>query len=334
MILLYPFSIIYGFLTFIRNKCYDWGICAQTAYKIPVISVGNITVGGTGKTPFVEFLIKTMGNRYNIAVLSRGYKRNTKGVIVANQRANAAIIGDEPAQILNKYPGITVAVAEQRNEGMSQLMKIENPPEMVILDDAFQHRSIKPGFSILLIDYTRPLWNDRMLPAGRLREYACGAERADLFVITKCPDSLTTTDKSLFIEKINGATAENTFFSKISYGQPTNINGEPEPDFFKKHESFLVVTGIAKCEPFIEYLQQKGTIGNHFKYTDHHPFTIADVEIFKEANLPVVTTEKDATRLEQWSSELHIVYIPIETEFIDNGDKQLTFLLYKYLVNV
>jgi len=332
-ILLYPFSLIYGFITWLRNKFFDWGLMKQRSFRIPIISVGNITVGGTGKTPFIEFLIRSMSNRYQIAVLSRGYKRNTQGVVVANERATAAIIGDEPAQILHKFPNVTVAVAEERVDGINTLLKIQNAPEMILLDDAFQHRHVKPGFSILLVDFNRPMWKDTLMPAGRLREYSCGSKRANLFVVTKCPDTITNAQKMEFIEKIRGANDENTFFTKVGYGCPKTLNGIDQLDFFEKHQTFTVVTGIAKAELFISYLSDKGKVSKHFEYADHHHFTQHDIDTFKATKSVIVTTEKDATRLQQWSSELDIVYIPIETEFFENQDKQLVFLLYKYLVN-
>jgi len=332
MLLLFPFSLIYGLLTYIRNKCFDWGLIKQTSFRIPIISVGNITVGGTGKTPFIEFLIRSLGNRYNIAVLSRGYRRITQGVVVASKNATAAIIGDEPVQILHKFPQVTVAVAEKRVEGIEQLLRLQNAPEMVLLDDAFQHRFIKPGLSVLLIDYNRPMWKDTTLPAGRLREFASSSKRADLYVVTKCPDTITSFEKTLFIEKIKGANDENTFFTTIDYGCPKSLDGTDQPRFFEEHTSFAVVTGIAKAEPFITYLSKKGTVSKHFAFADHYTFTHDDIERFKEAHTVIVTTEKDATRLQQWSSELTIVYIPIETAFFDNQEKQFVFLLYKYLV--
>jgi tetraacyldisaccharide 4'-kinase len=332
-ILLYPFSLIYGFITWLRNKFFDWGFLKQTSFRIPIISVGNITVGGTGKTPFIEFLIRSLSNRYQIAVLSRGYKRNTHGVVVANERATAAIIGDEPAQILHKFPNVTVAVAEERVAGINTLLKIQNAPEMILLDDAFQHRHVKPGFSILLVDFNRPMWKDTVMPAGRLREYACGSKRANLFVVTKCPDSITNAQKMEFIEKIRGANEENTFFTKVGYSCPKSLDGAYQTDFFEKHQTFTVVTGIAKAEPFMNYLSERGTVSKHFEYADHHHFTQHDIDTFKATKSVIVTTEKDATRLQQWSSELDIVYIPIETEFFENQDKQFVFLLYKYLVN-
>lgn len=333
MFLLYPFSVLYGFLTFVRNKLFDWRLKPQQSFRVPIIAVGNITVGGTGKTPFVEFLIRSLSNRYRIAVLSRGYKRKSKGVIIANEQTTASIIGDEPAQILQKFPHVKVAVAEKRIEGIERLLHLELPPELILLDDAFQHRYVKPGLSVLLIDYNRPMWKDTIFPAGRLREYACGSQRADIFVVTKCPDNLTENEKKQFIEKTKGATSENMFFAKIQYGIPQRIDGSIQHDFFQKNKSFAVVTGIAKSQTFINYLSQKGTITKHFEFGDHYQFTHDDVRKFKEHNNVIITTEKDAMRLQQWSTELDIVYVPIETVFFDDQEKQFVFLLYKYLVN-
>src|ERR1035437_9174701 len=332
MFLLVPFSLIYGFITWLRNKFFDWSIYKQTSFRVPVISVGNITVGGTGKTPFIEFIIRSLSNRYQIAVLSRGYRRNTKGVIIANTNATAAVVGDEPVQILHKYPHVTVAVAEKRVDGIKQLLKLQKAPELILLDDAFQHRHVKAGLSILLIDYNRPMWKDTTMPAGRLREYSSGSKRADLFVVTKCPDTITSFEKTLFIEKIKGANEENTFFTAIDHGCPKLLDGTDQPDFFDKYKSFVVVTGVAQAGLFIHYISTKGTITKHFKYADHYPFTYSDIEKFKETKSVIITTEKDATRLQQWSSELNIVYIPIETAFFDNQEKQFVFMMYKYLV--
>ena len=333
MFIFHPFSLIYGLLTFLRNKFFDWGILSQTKYAIPIISIGNITVGGTGKTPFVEFLIRSLSNRYQIAVLSRGYKRNTKGVIIPKERETAAIIGDEAVQIQNKFPQVTIAVAEDRVEGIDCLLGLEKAPELILLDDAFQHRYVKPGLSVLLIDYNRPIWKDTTFPAGRLREFACGSKRADLFIVTKCPDNISDKEKSLFINKINGAHSENIFFTKIEYGCPKKLNGNDQPNFFDEHRSFAVVTGIAKADIFVSYLSQKGEIVKHFEYADHYQFTHEDIQKLKDTQTVIVTTEKDASRLQQWSSELTIVYVPIETRFFDGQEKQFIFLLYKYLVN-
>lgn len=323
---LFPFSILYGFVIDIRNYFYDKGFWKETAFHIPIINVGNLTVGGTGKTPHVEYLIRLLKHKYSIVTLSRGYGRNTNGFILANSEATAQSIGDEPFQLYQKFGHqVMVSVGEKRVEALTKIFSQNANLEIVILDDAFQHRAVKPLLNILLIDYSRPIYDDFCFPAGRLRERRHGAMRADVVIVSKCP-----TDISLEKQKdINYALRDYLkhttpiFFSKILYGKPKNCrSNEGEIDL----KMVLLISGIANPKPFEEYARKHFEVINHIIFNDHHDFTEKDFIAIHSANLPILMTEKDMVKFQpflahQLLKDIALYYLPIEIDFLNTKMK-------------
>jgi tetraacyldisaccharide 4'-kinase len=315
--LLFPFSILYGWITSFRNFLFDKGILKSYSFDIPIIAVGNLSVGGTGKTPQIEYLIRLLSSNYKIATLSRGYKRKSEGFVLADSNSNVEILGDEPFQIHQKFPNIHVAVDAERKNGIEQLLKLNTKPEVILLDDAFQHRKVKAGFYILLSSFDDLYFNDFMLPTGNLRESRSGAKRANLIIITKCPKDLSELAQQNMIKKI-GLNVP-IFFSFIDYD--SEVYNEFES---KKVEEIidvdkLLLAGIAKPEPFFEYLQAEKNV--KLVYPDHHHFSEKDiVEIKNKANNKlIITTEKDYVRLKNQNFK-SLFYLPIKSSFISKGD--------------
>ncbi len=337
---LWLLSLIYGSVLWLRNKFFDIGWLTEKKYALPVISIGNITVGGTGKTPMTEYVINLLKGRFSVAVLSRGYKRKTKGFILAESKSTVVDIGDEPLQILSKFPGVTVAVAEKRTEGIEQLLKIKSP-DVIVLDDAFQHRYVKPGLSVLLIDYNRPLWEDYPFPAGRLREPASGKKRADIIVVSKCPTPMTAEDRERMIKKLEPCNGQQVFFTSVSYSSPVNYAGRE--DEFDKNIRVLALAGIARPEMFFDHISEKYRMDGKLIFPDHHSFSTSDCRDIERAfnalgkgEKAVVCTEKDFMRLknsECLSAEIksHIWYIPIKVTFIFDEEKKFNQLIYSYV---
>ncbi|MBE9467199.1 MAG: tetraacyldisaccharide 4'-kinase [Bacteroidetes bacterium] len=335
--LLFPFSIIYGFFVSIRNRFFDYNFINSHEFELPVINVGNITVGGTGKTPHVEYLISLLKDQFNIATLSRGYKRKTKGFIIADDKSSAKKIGDEPKQIKSKFPEITVAVDADRVNGIKKIVK-KIKPSAIILDDAFQHRYVKPGLSILLIDYNKPIFEDNLLPYGRLRESYHEHKRADIIIVSKSPELISPLEKRIFSKNLNIFPFQQLFFTKIKYKDLKPVyNNKMSLSLIKCKEenySFLLVTGIANSKPLSKYLNEFSENIQHIGFRDHHSFSKRNLEkIIKEfgkiknEKKIIITTEKDAMRLGELKnadsfSKLPLFYLPIEIEFLNNeGDK-------------
>ncbi|MFY8182551.1 MAG: tetraacyldisaccharide 4'-kinase [Flavobacterium sp.] len=315
--LLFPFSILYGWITSIRNFLFDKGILKSYSFDIPIIAVGNLSVGGTGKTPQIEYLIRLLSSNYKIATLSRGYKRKSEGFVLADSNSNAQILGDEPFQIHQKFPNIHVAVDAQRKNGIEQLLKLDTKPEVILLDDAFQHRKVKAGFYILLSSFDDLYFNDFMLPTGNLRESRSGAKRANVIIITKCPKDLSELAQENIIKKI-GLNVP-IFFSFIDYD--SEVYNEFES---KRVEGIidvdkLLLAGIAKPEPFFAYLQAEKNV--KLVYPDHHHFSEKDIEEIKNKanNKLIITTEKDYVRLKNQNLK-SLFYLPIKSSFISKGD--------------
>ena len=308
-IISFPFIPIYYLVTWLRNKCYDIGVFKSKSYDLPVICVGNLSVGGTGKTPMVEYLIKLLKNDSKLATLSRGYKRKTKGFVLADEKATDETIGDEPMQFHNKFDDITVAVDADRQNGISYL--IQSGVNTIILDDAFQHRRVRAGLNILLTTYSNPYFNDFVLPSGNLREPKSGAKRADIIVITKCPETLDDSEKERIIQKIKPANHQDVFFSTIGYGViPLEV---------KKKNAFTLVTGIANPIPLVEYLKNQNLNFDHLQFKDHHVFTDSEIENLRNKKL-ILTTEKDYMRLKGRLDSNRLFFLPIEI-MIDKIDK-------------
>ena len=338
---------MYNLIMSIRNFLFDmgWGL-KQQAFDVPLISVGNLSMGGTGKTPHTEYLVKLLQQTgKDVAVLSRGYGRATKGFRLATDSSTASEIGDEPRQIKQKFPDCTVAVCEKRVVGMQQLITQRQEEGkttdnwVVVLDDAFQHRYIKPGFSILLTDYTRPYYADRVLPWGRLRESAEGAQRADVIIVTKCPKHLSATQAEEIRTKLMPLPTQQVFFTCFDYGSPyeaaTNEAAELPQDA-------LVLTGIAKPLPLYAYLEAHGVEIRPLAFPDHHAFTSADADKINAAfaELPegskVITTEKDAVRLRLLPTlseavKANLLVQPIEVKFLFGDAEKFNTKIYDYV---
>lgn len=300
----------------IRNFLYDKGIFKSYSFNIPIIVVGNLSVGGTGKTPQTEYLIRLLSKEFKVAVLSRGYRRKTKGYILANSSSTADTIGDEPFQIFQKFPQIDLAVDSDRRNGIENLIK-QNKPDVIILDDAFQHRRVKAGFYILLTAFDDLYFNDLVLPAGNLRESKKGAERADVIIVTKCPNNLSDIAQNNIKKKIG--INKPIYFSKIGYADSV-IGREGEISTFEiKKTEKLLLAGIAKPKPFFEYLQTGKDV--EMKFKDHHHFTDEEIERIQTLanNKIIVTTEKDYVRLKDKQIN-KLYYLPMESKFVLKGD--------------
>ncbi|WP_298766619.1 tetraacyldisaccharide 4'-kinase [uncultured Polaribacter sp.] len=323
--LLFPFTLIYDLVTRIRNLFFDFGIFKQTSFKIPVIVVGNLSVGGTGKTPQIEYLIRLLQNDFKTSVLSRGYKRKTKGFILLNNTHTATEVGDEPLQYFKKFNKISVAVDEDRVHGVKQLLA-QKKPDVVLLDDAYQHRKVKGSFYILLTKYQDLFIDDFLLPTGNLRENRAGANRSTVILITKCPLDLAVKEQQI-IRKRFAQFNKQIFFTGISYG--TLVLGDKE---FAVNElesyNVLLVTGIANPKPLVNYLDGLQVNFKHLVYSDHHHFSETDIlaiqnqfQEIKSSKKIILTTEKDYVRLK--GSIENLSYLPIKTSFLN--DQSLIF---------
>ncbi|MGK7389782.1 MAG: tetraacyldisaccharide 4'-kinase [Candidatus Cyclobacteriaceae bacterium M2_1C_046] len=326
-IILYPFSFLYGLINSLRNWLYDRRIFKYTEFDIPVISVGNLTVGGTGKTPMVEYIIELLKSKYKIATLSRGYGRKTRGFILAGSQETAYTIGDEPFQFYKKYSDdIIVSVGEERILAVPRLLYTHPEVQVIILDDAFQHRALKPAFQILLNDYNRPFYNDLPMPSGRLREFSGGAKRADIVVVTKCPEEMSKEEVSLITEKIERMIGEKKkiFFSYMSYKTPVALNTE----LTSVPQDVIVVSGIANVAPLLTHIKKHYMLIRHFKFADHHYYTQRDIDKIvtfvqnQDKELTIITTEKDAVKLKPFFKDVAIpvFVLPIEVKFHDNEE--------------
>lgn len=340
-ILLYPFALIYGALVWLRNRLYDTGFSSSIEFSVPVISVGNLSVGGTGKTPHVEYLIHLLQYQYKVATMSRGYKRRTQGFILADEQANALRIGDEPMQYHMKFPEVAVSVAEERITGIPRLLQKVHDIDVVLLDDAYQHRSVKPGVNILITDYARPFYSDYILPYGRLREGRKAYRRADIIIVSKCPPDLTEAQAAAIKEKIRPLPHQQVFFSGIEYGQPYTFDTN-EPVALEG-KNLVLVCCIASPEPLVGYLRRQAADVHVLSYPDHHYFLSKDMEEIRAAynnwqtaGKLIVTTEKDATRLHlqreklaDWN--LPVVVLPITIRILLGGEKALNERLLSYV---
>ncbi len=335
-----------------RNKFFDWKVLKEVGFDVPVITVGNIAVGGTGKTPHVEYLVGAFRRNRKVAVLSRGYRRNTKGFIIAGRTSTPRDIGDESYQIYHKFKGeVTVAVCEDRVFGIRELMRLDPGLEMIILDDAFQHRYVKPAVSIVITEYNHPLSEDRMLPYGRLREPARGINRADIVIVAKCPAGMTPWDYRSVINDYNLFPSQHLFFSHYAYQPlqpvfPDVATSVPYLDWLSSGDSILAVAGIGNPRPFVRHLKSFGAKVKVDIFADHHQYNKKDIEYLLERYKSlkgkqriIVTTEKDAVRLAAnpyFPHELKAVsyYLPIQVEFENPGGEQpLETVIEKALSN-
>lgn len=309
-VLLFPLSLKYAYVVFFRNKFYDWGLFKSHSFKTPTICVGNISLGGTGKTPMIDLLINHYQNK-KVVVLSRGYGRKTKGLIHAHSNSTASEIGDEPKQLLSMHPEIELVVSEARVKGM-QYIESQIKPDLVLLDDAFQHRSLKAKVNILLTTYSKPYFKDYYLPLGTLRDHRISVNRADMLVVTKAPKQVCLTDKSEF--KSQFSTTKLIHFAHLEYadeciGEMNTLSVEE-----LKNLKVNLVTGIANPKPLLDYLIQKGIELSHYKYKDHHQYTNKDVEHFTENSDVILTTQKDFVKLKGRCDSLYYIGIQHQLE--------------------
>ncbi|MFT3827769.1 MAG: tetraacyldisaccharide 4'-kinase [Chitinophagaceae bacterium] len=340
-ILLFPLSLVYGAVVWLRNRLYDKKILRSTTFNLPIICVGNLSVGGTGKSPMVEFLVRQLRNNIQVAVLSRGYKRKTRGYSLANETTTALEIGDEPMQFHLKFPDVNIAVGEERVVAIPQLLHDKPDTEVIILDDAFQHRAVKAGFNILLTDYSNLFTRDWFLPTGDLRDEKAGARRAEILVVTKCPPGLSEEEREAIRKEINPLPHQHLFFSCIRYGLPYHITGKAVQTTITDKTEVLLVSGIANPAPLKRHLQEVTETYYELIYSDHHIFSIDDwKEIVKRFNSIqadrkiILTTEKDAVRLIKFEQEMkdYPVYVlPIEIQFLFEQQQQFTDLITKFI---
>ncbi len=327
--ILFPFSICYWIFTWCRNFCFDNNILKQTKFDIPIISVGNITVGGTGKTPHVQYLVNLMQNN-NVASLSRGYKRKSKGFLLANENTSVDELGDEPFQLHKRFPNLSVAVCEKRVVGVQNLLKTKQNLQAIILDDAFQHRYIKPSFQIVLIDYNRPIWKDFVFPVGFLREGKYALKRANVVVITKCPNDISKKETEFWKNKLK-LNGQKLFFSTMQYGQiydnitKQNVDNQK----FIAENNICLVTGIAQPQPLINYLKQYNSSISTEIFPDHYSYTEKDAVRLQNINKNklLLTTEKDAYKLSKMLSETKLFVIPIIPQFLFDKNEEFNKLI-------
>ncbi len=312
--LLLPLSWIYGTIVWCRKGLFKSGIFTRSKFDFPIICVGNITAGGTGKTPHIEWLIEKLKPNYQVAVLSRGYKRKTNGYVLAQQDSLPSEIGDEPYQIKQKFKDVTVSVAENRVLGIPHLLSDSPDTQVILMDDGYQHLSIKAGFNIILCDYNRPYYNDFLLPSGLLRESAKGSNRADVIIVSKCPDSLNETAKNEIISNLKPLAHQKVYFSKIQYKtiQPLTQAAKSQ----QIPSNAIALAGIAKADLFISQLNKSYHIITSMLFADHHTYTDDDIQkiatLYKShTDSCIITTEKDAVKLGTNEILKHIQHIPI-----------------------
>lgn len=343
---LYPFSLLYRLVVDIRNLLFDMNIFQSEEFEIPTISIGNITVGGTGKTPHVLYLVDFLKEKYKLATLSRGYKRKTRGFYKALNYSTSLEIGDEPKLIKQTHPEITVAVDANRVKGINELISQAKDLELVLLDDAYQHRWVKAGFSILLVDYNRPLKGDNYLTYGNLRENETQKKRANVVIVTKTPENIKPMEQRVMLENLKLFAYQSLFFTRMKYQNLVNVFDKDQQlsvENLNENFSILVVTGIAQANDMVSYLQQTKARVKHIKFSDHHNFKASDIETIvdnfkalESKSKLIITTEKDAMRLnefDQFDDEMiqNFYFLPIKVSFLNNQESEFQNLVLEYL---
>jgi tetraacyldisaccharide 4'-kinase len=338
---LLPFAILYGIIVWIRNFFYDSGLLTSLPFNLPIISVGNLSVGGTGKTPQIDYLIELLQEQYAVATLSRGYKRKSRGFVLATENTTAADIGDEPMQYKLKHPWLTVCVCEDRLMAIPELLQKKPFVQAILLDDAFQHRSVQPSMQILITDVNNLYTSDYILPFGRLREFRSEAKRADIIIVSKCAFGFSEDDAKQVREKLKILPHQKVFFSAINYGNAYNlINYVP---ISITNANIVLVTGIANNKPLIQHLQSNNKAIHLLSFPDHYFYSDEDIQDFSETinnikseNKLIVTTQKDATRLLLHKEliiklELTIAVVPIAISFLFNAQHQFNSIILQHL---
>mgnify|MGYP002532748320 FL=1 len=349
--MLLPLSKLYGLGMGMRNLMFKWGVLKQREFGVPVVVVGNIAVGGTGKTPHTEYVLDLLKFKYHIGMLSRGYKRKTKGFVLATRKSTPDDIGDEPFQIYKKFGrDVTVAVCEDRCVGIEEMLRIDPKINLIVLDDAFQHRYVKPTVSVVLTEFSNPLFYDKLLPYGRLREPVNAIYRADMVVVTKCPSQLKALEYRIFKNNLKLFPYQKLFFSTFDYGAlvpvfPDEAPAPPHLSWLTSADSIMVIAGIANPKPFIRYVKSFAAKVKVKGYPDHHDFSKRDMEVIGRlfGQLPgdrrlIVTTEKDAVRIASnpyFPQELksRIYYLPVKVKFDPHNVDSFDVELQKALLN-
>ncbi len=327
-ILSLPIVPFYTFIIWLRNFSYNRGWINSNSFDIPVVGVGNLSVGGTGKTPQTEYIIRLLKDEFKVGVVSRGYRRKTQGYMEVEPGLTASLVGDEPLQMKRKFNDAIVCVDESRLSGITNMLIDHDETDVVLLDDCYQHRAIKPGVMIMLTTFDEPFFNDYMIPFGDLREFRSGRKRADLVVVTKCPDDISIEQMEDFIKKMKLEAHQQVFFSKIAYHKCKDVFSGEE---FSPAGKVVLLTGIAKSDNMKSELEARGLEVEHMEFRDHHPYSDKDVskikDIFNNFGAScVITTEKDAVRLYEFkdvfeAAGIKLVYLEIQSEIINNGEK-------------
>jgi tetraacyldisaccharide 4'-kinase len=347
-LILIPFSWLYGGVIRVRNFLFDQGLLRAAGFRIPIISVGNITVGGTGKTPHVEYLVDLLKKEFRVATLSRGYRRKTRGFRVASPGSSVHQIGDEPMQIQKNFPDVTVAVDHNRVNGVRELMKLAPPLEVVVLDDAYQHRSIQPGLSILLIDYQRPIQKDHLLPAGLLREPAVNRNRANLILVTRSPETLRPIEMREYVNRLGLQAGQHLFFTTLRYDEPVPVFGDVPlkgMEWFRTNAGgVFIISGIANPHALRTYAQSIHPRFSEMVFPDHHAYSHPDMDRIKGryaalkkewGEVLVLTTQKDAVKIREFEldnplrSDIHAVRINVH--FLNNDKQNFDKIITKYV---
>ena len=345
---LYPLLPFYSFGVWLRNRFFDWNFLKSESFPIPIISIGNICVGGSGKTPHTEFFIRMLKDNFNVAVLSRGYKRKSKGFVLADENSSADLIGDEPFQIKHKFKDITVAVDANRRRGIKNILALKPKTDVILLDDAFQHRYVNPKISVLLCDYNNMFYNDMLLPVGNLREPASARFRANVVIVSKCPENIIPIDKRILIKRLNLFPYQKLFFTSFVYGSPVavfeeNPNSVLSQKILGKGYSILAVSGIANPKPFDDYLASHGANVTSIHYNDHHNFSKKDINhIIEKFNsirnnnkerTYIIVTEKDAARLVNMNIPSDIKERMYALPLRVNVNENESYILREYIFN-
>ena len=308
---LFFISPLYYIVSFIRNLLYDTSLFKSTKFNLPVIGIGNLAIGGTGKSPMIEYLIHLLSQEFNIATLSRGYGRKTNTFKIATKDSTHFDIGDEPLQFYNKHDNLIVSVDNNRVNGIQSLLQTSNPPDVILLDDSYQHRKLIPGLSILLSDYSNLYYDDYILPFGDLREPRSSSNRADIVIVTKCPNNLSSSKKLEIKSKLQLKVSQKLFFSSINYSE-TVIIGNKKVEFINFiTQKFTLVTGLANSNHLVNYLSENKCDFNHLKFKDHYNYKPKDLDNV-DRNVNILTTEKDYAKLIEVFPEMNVYYLPIK----------------------
>ncbi|MEE4176139.1 MAG: tetraacyldisaccharide 4'-kinase [Bacteroides sp.] len=341
-LLLLPFCLAYGFIAWIRNKLFDLGVIRSVSYDVPLISFGNISTGGTGKTPHVEYLVEFLRHDFRVAVLSRGYKRKTRGFLIAQPDHKASQVGDEPLQICRKFPDIVVAVHERRRKGIKKILEQYPDVNLIILDDGFQHRFVKPGLNLVLTEYYKPFFHNFLLPCGNLREPKKGIKRAHALIVSKTPIVFSPLDRNYFLRKLEKYKLENVFFSTIHYESWQPLVPET-PNPCKSYKTIFLYSGIANTSALEEHLKRDCQELIVKRFPDHYQFSPRDLQnlrkTFKDTfskSKAIVVTEKDAMRLQEAGlmkelQGLPVYFIPIRVRFQNHDHEDFQKLVKAYL---